>query len=119
MKYEYENMQKLCGCPQVLNVYSFDPDNFSYLMERAEMNLFEYLSNEVDIPFDVKLKIIIDVLNGMKFAHEQSIIHRDLHLGNVLKIGNDFVISDFGLSKDESIERSLKSSATEKIITYL
>ncbi|MGY1465605.1 protein kinase domain-containing protein (plasmid) [Bacillus toyonensis] len=114
MKYEYENMQKLSECPQVLNVYSFDPGNFSYLMERAEMNLFEYLNNEVDIPFDVKLKIIIDVLNGMKFAHEQSIIHRDLHLGNVLKIGNDFVISDFGLSKDESIERSLKSSATEK-----
>ncbi|HDX9688662.1 TPA: protein kinase [Bacillus thuringiensis] len=114
MKYEYENMQKLCECPQVLNVYSFDPENFSYLMERAEMNLFEYLKNEVDIPFDVKLKIIIDVLNGMKFAHEQSIIHRDLHLGNVLKIGNDFVISDFGLSKDESIERSLKSSPTEK-----
>ncbi len=114
MKYEYENMQKLSGCPQVLNVYSFDPDNFSYLMERADMNLFEYLNNEVDIPFDVKLKIIIDVLKGMKFAHEQSIIHRDLHLGNVLKFRNDFVISDFGLSKDESIERSLKSSATEK-----
>lgn len=48
----------------------------------------------------------------MKYAHEHNIIHRDLHLGNVLKVGDDFVLCDFGLSKDESIERSLKSTAT-------
>jgi len=35
-------------------------------------------------------------------------------LGNVLKIGGDFVICDFGLSKDLSIERSMKSSYTAK-----
>ncbi|MDY0409790.1 protein kinase [Paracerasibacillus soli] len=60
------------------------------------------------------MKIIYDVLNGMSYAHKNHIIHRDLHLGNILKINNDFVICDFGLSKDESIERSLKSSASEK-----
>ncbi|TQS74287.1 protein kinase [Ornithinibacillus gellani] len=114
MKYEFENMQKLKDCPQILNVYSFDPTTHSYLMERADINLYEYLRKEVDISFQQRLKIIFDVLEGMKYAHDHSIIHRDLHLGNVLKIGNDFVISDFGLSKDESIERSLKSSATEK-----
>lgn len=58
--------------------------------------------------------IIIDILKGMNYAHENSIIHRDLHLGNVLKIGKDFVICDFGLSKDLSILKSLKTSYTEK-----
>jgi serine/threonine protein kinase len=114
MKYEFENMSKLKNCPQILNVYSFDPENCSYLMERADANLYEYLRKEVDISFEQKMKIIFDILAGMKYAHEHSIIHRDLHLGNVLKIGEDFVISDFGLSKDESIDRSLKSSATVK-----
>lgn len=114
LKYEYENMQKLSACPQILNVYDFNSDNYSYLMEQGDKNLYKHINDEMDIPFEDKLKIVIDILKGMKYAHEQTIIHRDLHLGNVLKIGNDFVICDFGLSKDLSIERSLKSSYTEK-----
>lgn len=114
MKYEYKNMEKLSACPQILNVFDFSPENNSYLMEQGDKNLYKHLSDEMDISFEDKMKIIIDILKGMNYAHEQSIIHRDLHLGNVLKIGNDFVICDFGLSKDLSIERSLKSSFTIK-----
>ncbi len=114
MKYEFENMKKLQDCPHILNVFNFDENTNTYLMEEAEMNLYEYLNKEVDISFETKIKIINDVLQGMNFAHKNSIIHRDLHLGNILKISNDFLIADFGLSKDESIVRSLKSSSTEK-----
>jgi eukaryotic-like serine/threonine-protein kinase len=114
LKYEFENMQKLADCSQILSVFDFNPENNSYLMEQGDKNLYKYLEDEIELTFDSKLKIVMDVLNGMSFAHEHSIIHRDLHLGNVLKIGNDFVICDFGLSKDLSIERSMKSSYTEK-----
>src|SRR5690606_1797667 len=62
MKYEYENMYKLRECPQVLNVYSFNPASSSYLMEQADINLFDYLRKEVDISFEQKIKIIYDVL---------------------------------------------------------
>ncbi|MFC5404242.1 protein kinase domain-containing protein [Cohnella soli] len=114
LRYEFENMQKLEACPQILNVYEYDPDNHSYLMEQGDINLYKYLEEEFDLSSEDKLKIVFDILNGMAFAHEQEIIHRDLHLGNILKIQNDFVICDFGLSKDLSIERSMKSSLTEK-----
>ena len=114
MKYEFENMKKLSGCPQILNVFDFNIENYSYLMEQADTNLLTYLSNEIELSFEEKVKVIIDILEGMNYAHKNSIIHRDLHLGNVLKIGNDFVICDFGLSKDTSIIRSLKTSYTEK-----
>lgn len=114
LKYEFENMQKLSDCPYILNVFGFDFENNSYLMEQCEKNLYRYFEDEIEITFDDKLKIIMDILNGMSFAHEHFIIHRDLHLGNILKIGKDFVICDFGLSKDLSIERSMKSSYTEK-----
>ena len=114
VQYEFENMQKLKGCPQVLNVFDFNSENYSYLMEQCEKNLYKHLEDEMELSFDERLKIIMDILAGMAFAHENTIIHRDLHLGNILKIGNDFVIADFGLSKDLSIERSMKSSATEK-----
>ncbi|MBX4267546.1 protein kinase family protein [Clostridium estertheticum] len=114
MKYEYENMEKLRECPQILNVYEFIEEENAYLMETGDKNLYKHLTDEMDISFEGKLKIIMDVLKGMEFAHGNSIIHRDLHLGNVLKINNDFAICDFGLSKDLSIERSLKTSFTEK-----
>lgn len=114
MKYEFENMFKLKDSPHVLKVYKYEPETHSYLMERADINLYDYLNENVDISFEAKLKIVDDILNGINYAHQNDIIHRDLHLGNVLKIRNDFVLSDFGLSKDESIERSLKSSATPK-----
>jgi len=114
LKYEFEKMQKLKCSSQILNVYDYDPENSSYLMEQGDKNLFKHLYDELELSFEDKLKIILDVLKGMAFAHEQSIIHRDLHLGNILKIGKDFVICDFGLSKDLSIERSMKSSNTEK-----
>lgn len=114
MKYEFENMLKLMDCPNVLNVYEFDEETHSYLMEKADENIFNYFQGEIEITFDDKIKIVNDLLNGMKSAHDNSIIHRDLHLGNILRMGNDFLLCDFGLSKDESIERSLKSSSTEK-----
>lgn len=114
LKYEFENMKKLSECPQILNVFSYDEENNTYLMERAEVNLYDFLNSQISIDFELKLKIAMDILKGMEYAHKNEIIHRDLHLGNVLKINNDFVVCDFGLSKDLSIDRSIKSSATEK-----
>ncbi len=114
MRYEYENMTKLSGCPQILSVFDYDEDTHSYHMEQADMNLAMYLQGEIDLSFEERLKIVMDILYGMSFAHSHSIIHRDLHLGNVLKFGNDYVICDFGLSKDLSIVRSMKSSYTQK-----
>ena len=114
MKYEYENMSKLRDCKYILDVYGFDAEDNSYLMEQGDKNLLQHLNDGLEISFEEKLKITSDVLAGMAYAHKNSIIHRDLHLGNILKIRNDFVICDFGLSKDLSIERSMKSSYTEK-----
>ena len=114
LKYEFENTKKLCGCPNIISVYDFDDEECSYLMEKAEMDLYEYLKSQVGLSKKEKLKIIYDILKGMKYAHDNNIIHRDLHLGNILKVNDHFVISDFGWSKDISKVRSLKSSSTEK-----
>ena len=114
LKYEFENTKKLSGCPNIITVYEFDESDCSYLLEEADSNMYEYLNSQVGISKEEKIKIIYDILNGIKYAHEKDIIHRDLHLGNILKIRDTFVLSDFGWSKDISIERSMKSSSTEK-----
>lgn len=56
MRYEFENMTKLSGCPQILNVFDYDEVTHSYLMEQAEMNLAAYLQGEIDPPFEDGLK---------------------------------------------------------------
>lgn len=58
--------------------------------------------------------MILQTLNALKDIHDMNIIHRDLHLGNLLVKNGRIVISDFGLSKDLNIKRSLTSSDTPK-----
>lgn len=112
--YEFDNTQKLQECPNIIRVFDYDREENFYIMEEAECSLFDYIKAEVAISKNRQMKIIFDILSGIQYAHHLDIIHRDLHLGNILKVKDDFVISDFGWSKDLSIARSLKSSDTEK-----
>ena len=54
----------------------------------------------------------------MKDVHDSGIIHRDLHLGNILVKDGHIILSDFGLSKDTMINHSLKSTSTPKNSHY-
>lgn len=114
LKYEHENMSRLAECPFVLKVYEFNEQTCSYIMEQGEINLAEYLFQHTEITYEERVKIILCLLKGLAFAHERQIIHRDLHPGNILKVGSEFVVCDFGLSKDLSKERSIRTSATQK-----
>lgn len=117
LKYEFENMKKLEECPYILDVIDYCDEEKSYLMERADDCLYNILRDKKLI-LEEKVKIILDILSGMKAAHDLGIIHRDLHWGNILNIHDKFVISDFGLAKDINIERSLKSSNSMKSSNY-
>lgn len=117
LKYEFENMKKLEECPYVLDVIDYCDEEKSYLMERADDCLYNILRDKKLI-LEEKVKIILEILSGMKAAHDLGIIHRDLHWGNILNIHDKFVISDFGLAKDINIERSLKSSNSMKSSNY-
>ena len=68
-----------------------------------------------DIPLDVCLKMMIDILNGLKVAHS-TIIHRDLKPANILiDENNSLVITDFGLAKfvdEHTKSKSFKGGGT-------
>lgn len=117
-RYEYENMLKLSQSSYVLKVFNYSEDEDSYLMEKCDCNIDDYLSKNPFITDEALLEIIHEILLGMKDVHDSGIIHRDLHLGNILVKDGHIILSDFGLSKDTMINHSLKSTSTPKNSHY-
>ena len=111
----------------------YDEEYFDEWKEFAEKvndfycdNINEYWTEHVfyvlfankDFLFRFNTEVIEELLLGMKDVHEAGIIHRDLHLGNILIKEGHVVLSDFGLSKDTMINHSLKSTSTPKNSHY-
>ncbi|HEY9000839.1 MAG TPA: protein kinase [Mucilaginibacter sp.] len=68
------------------------------------------------------VKIILQILNGLAYLHDQGIIHRDLKPGNILfkkdRKGNNVVkISDFGISRDVLEDNTNRPSTTAGVGT--
>src|SRR5688572_31885988 len=64
-------------------------------------SLKDYITkNFYNIKWNEKLKMLIYIIQGLNHLHNQKIMHRDFHSGNIL-YENDFdiVISDLGISK--------------------
>lgn len=114
-KTEYDNMVELASSPHILKVYNYSAEENSYLMERCDCDLYEYIENNgLIIDNDKAVDITNAIIDGLMDVHAKGIIHRDLHLGNVLFKGDEIIISDFGLSKDMMNVHSFQSSATPK-----
>ncbi|PKY50843.1 kinase-like protein [Rhizophagus irregularis] len=46
-----------------------------------------------------KIDYLQDTILGLKYIHEKELIHRDLHIGNILNLKHNAVITDMGLCK--------------------
>lgn len=98
-KREYEITKSIGDISNIINVYEFDRNDYSYTMEHADKTLLEYV-RENELESDQKIQIIKVILGTMNKIHSRDIIHRDLSPKNVLLVDNVFKISDFGLGKD-------------------
>ena len=76
-----------------------DYDKFILIqMELCKCNLEEHLKLN-DLTFLDKINISKDILNGLRYIHENNIIHRDLKLSNIfMSYDNVVKIGDFGLA---------------------
>jgi len=82
---------------------SQDPKTKNYIMVMEYMkngNLRHYLSDLLN--FGKKLKQLSNAAYGLKFVHQQGLIHRDFHVGNILNSDSGSYITDLGLCRPAS-----------------
>ncbi len=86
------------------DVITLDQDHVYYRMELADYNLEKYLDINTLNTLKEKILLFRDICEGLKHAHENNIVHRDLWWNNILiknENGNCIVkINDFGRSKN-------------------
>ena len=107
-KQEFEIMKSL-NSPYIVDVYSYNNDDNSYIMEYMDFTLDKFIRlNNDKISLGVRKSIILQLLKACKYLHEKGYLHRDLSPTNVLiKTYEDVLvvkIADFGLAKNPTNE---------------
>ncbi len=71
-----------------------------YLMPFIEgESLRARLAREGELPVPEALRILLDVLDALAYAHDQQVVHRDIKPDNVLLSGKHALVTDFGVAK--------------------
>ncbi|WP_159124378.1 serine/threonine-protein kinase [Acinetobacter variabilis] len=98
--------------PNVVKVLAseIDIDPPAYIMPLANATLAQDLMTIRGYPIQDRIKVFMDILAGLEAIHDLSIYHRDLKPQNILRFGNDYAISDFGLI---SLDKSQVSVLTQ------
>lgn len=88
--------------PNVVTIYDFgETDGHLFIaMEFIDgTDLEKLLARNTAIPLAAKLDIIIDVLNGLAYAHRRGIVHRDIKPANIrIDSEGHARIMDFGVA---------------------
>ena len=92
-----------------------DPETKNYMMVlhyAPNGSLRNYL-NLNTLSWYKKLRSLQDIAKGLDRIHNNELIHRDLHIGNILKSFSNTLITDMGLCKpadynDNASENSKK-----------
>jgi serine/threonine protein kinase len=88
----------------ILNSFEF----LYLLMEKADYSLEDELKKG-KLPEENVKQLVLDIAKGLDYLHSQKpvIVHRDLKSGNILRVGDKWKISDFGLV------RSVQNNSTK------
>lgn len=105
---EFKIMKNL-NSPYIVEVYSYNEKENSYIMEYMDYTLDNFFKiNNDKISDKTRKSIILQLLKACKYLHNKGFLHRDLSPTNVLIKAYDDTyvvkIADFGLAKNPDNE---------------
>lgn len=89
--------------PNIVTVHDYfsDDQNLFIIMEKCRGSLDAWVHTNGPMPFELAVQVTISILNGLEYAHEKEIVHRDIKPHNVLiSEAGTIKIGDFGLAHD-------------------
>ena len=113
--------------PNIVQVFDFDvQDDFYYMvMELLEGDTLRARLNEFRVkkermPLDEIVRILVDILNGLEYAHSEGIIHRDIKPANIMLTRKNLaVLTDFGIAQIVGSSQMTASGALMGTINYM
>jgi tRNA A-37 threonylcarbamoyl transferase component Bud32 len=93
--------------PNIVQVYDFDVQNdVSYMVmellegDTLKVRLNDYRVRGEQMPLGDTLRISLDVLDGLAYAHSEGMVHRDIKSANImLTRRGQAVVTDFGIAQ--------------------
>jgi serine/threonine protein kinase len=113
--------------PNIVQVFDFDTQDDLYFMvmellegDTLKAYLNRYRTRGEYIPLGEVTRILLDVLEGLTYAHKEGIIHRDIKPANVLLTrGGRSVVTDFGVAQIIGGTRYTVSGALMGTLNYM
>ncbi|HSJ56358.1 MAG TPA: protein kinase, partial [Anaerolineae bacterium] len=113
--------------PNIVQVFDFDAreDIYYMVMELLEgdtlhRRLDDYRAREERMPAGEALRIVLDVLEGLEYAHSEGMIHRDVKPANILLTRKgEAVLTDFGIAQIVGGTRHTVSGALMGTLSYM
>src|SRR5215470_8499936 len=97
--------------PNIITIYDLGEDQgrLFIVMEYLEgKDLRQTISQRRDLTLESKLTLMIQVCEGLAYAHHRGIVHRDIKPGNIFIVEKGTAkILDFGLARIASMEEDL------------
>jgi serine/threonine-protein kinase len=113
--------------PNIVQVYDFDVQGDVYYMvmellegDSLKVRLNDYRARGEQMPLGETSRILLDVLDGLHYAHSEGMVHRDIKPGNIMltKRGRA-VLTDFGIAQIVGGTRYTVSGALMGTLSYM